>query len=460
MRKRRLHGRAALGCAAALLSLALFLPPWLWAQEEAPADRLPDPLTLEYALSLADAPHPALQQAQARVDDARADVAAAEALTGTRVDLEARARWYDPADFSPDTGDDDHKLGLSVRRNLYDFGRSSAALAAARSEVDGQNWRFRETLYERRLRIMERFFEVLLADLQFARENEDMAVVFVALDRLRARAELGQVSDIDLLELESEYQTIRRRRAEAQGQQRATRARLARALNRPRDLPANLASPETVIPAERQIPSYEELVTAVEKGNPTLQALRAHVAAAEKRVAAARATGRPRLNAELEAADYTRELGSYDNWRAGVTLEVPLYSGGAVDAAVAESQADLFGLRAQMEEVEREVRQQTLDLWLGLDTLRIQQEEMLALRDYRELYLDRSRAIYELEVKTDLGDAMVRLTEAQLAAARTRFEIALTWARLDALMGRTPGMWITGDSDAERRPTGNEVGES
>jgi hypothetical protein len=60
---------------------------------------------------------------------------------------------------------------------------------------------------------------------------------------------------------------------------------------------------------------------------------------------------------------------------------------------------------------------------------------MRALLDYRDLYLDRSRALYEMEVKTDLGDSMVEVSEARLKFAKVKFNTALTWARLDALIG-------------------------
>ena len=56
--------------------------------------------------------------------------------------------------------------------------------------------------------------------------------------------------------------------------------------------------------------------------------------------------------------------------------------------------------------------------------------------DYRELYLDRSRALYELEVKTDLGDAMTEITAVNLDRARAEFAWLMTLAELDALRGR------------------------
>ena len=59
------------------------------------------------------------------------------------------------------------------------------------------------------------------------------------------------------------------------------------------------------------------------------------------------------------------------------------------------------------------------------------------------MYLDRSRALYQLEVKTDFGDAMTRSHEAHLDQIKNKFSIALAWARIEALLGKT----VYGDDD-------------
>lgn len=399
---------------------------------------LPQPLTLEHALSLADAPHPQLRQAEAQMARARAELDSARAETGVEVALRGRARWIEPSDVAPNDQHDDHKAAVVVRKRLYDFGLSEAREAAAAKGVQGERWRYQDTRARRRIRIMERFFDVLLADLEYARNNEAMAVAYVELDRLRNRHELGQVSDLELLEKESAYQTVRRERAASQARQRSTRSRLASALNRPGDLPAELARPR-LPQVERALPPFEQLWEKARADNPELQRLRARVAAAGEAVEAARAQRRPRLDAVMEGAAYSRELGSRDEWRAGVELEVPLYTGGRTKAAVAEAEAQRYRLQAELAELEHQVRQAVLDRWLELQTLQTQREEVQVLRDYRELYLDRSRTIYEQEVKTDLGDSMVRLSEAQLAQARTEFRTALAWARMDVLTGGPRG---------------------
>jgi hypothetical protein len=94
-----------------------------------------------------------------------------------------------------------------------------------------------------RLEIMERFFDVLLADQAFATASEAMAVAYIQFDRASIRAELGQFSALRVLELESVYQDILHERAAAEISQQLTRALLAQALGDPAELPRDLVAP-------------------------------------------------------------------------------------------------------------------------------------------------------------------------------------------------------------------------
>ncbi|MEF3193885.1 MAG: transporter, partial [Halothiobacillaceae bacterium] len=76
------------------------------------------------------------------------------------------------------------------------------------------------------------------------------------------------------------------------------------------------------------------------------------------------------------------------------------------------------------------------ELALDIDVLRKAAAGDKVREDYRELYLDRSRALYEMEVSTDLGDSMVQMSDARLRSMRTLFALSLAWAELDALLGR------------------------
>jgi hypothetical protein len=42
-----------------------------------------------------------------------------------------------------------------------------------------------------------------------------------------------------------------------------------------------------------------------------------------------------------------------------------------------------------------------------------------------------------MEAQADLGDAMVEITDARLQEARVEYELAIQWAKIQALTGQT-----------------------
>ena len=108
--------------------------------------------------------------------------------------------------------------------------------------------------------------------------------------------------------------------------------------------------------------------------------------------------------------------------------------------------------RAGIARQELELRQAVLDLWLEIGSLRARLQELDSLGRYRDLYLDRSRALYEMEVTADLGDAMVGTSDHRLQQARAEYDMALAWAHLDALTGRLLQAPDQTDPDQEATP--------
>lgn len=407
----------------------------LWLPVRADLPPLPEPLTLDDALALAHPDLPAVELALADRDARAATLAEAESLSGVRLSAIGRLRAVEPSSVSrdPDNGDSSVRLALSKR--LYDFGYSAALAESARLAGHGSAWRALDARQASRLNIMRRFFDVILADLQFARDNEAMAGAFITADRARDRHELKRLSDVDLLEAEAAYQEALRVRSQSQTLQRAARSQLAVAMGRPNDLVADLVRPPA--PAtDGELEDYATLLAAAKAGNPQLQALRAEVAAARAGVEAARNGHGPVLSGEVEAGLYERKTSSTHPLAAALVLEVPLMTGGARDADLARARADLRASQARLAALEQAVGQQVLDLWLRLDNLRVTLESLRLRGDYRELYLDRSRALYELEVRTDLGDAMTEISAVRLETARAEFDWMMAQARLQALTGR------------------------
>ncbi len=399
------------------------------------ADGLPTPLSLDDALAFAERDMPTLELARAGRDASTAALAEVEAMSGLRLSAVGKLRAVRPSHVSDNRDNNDSSAKLALRKRLYDFGYTGALEQSARRADAGSEWRYLKARQEAHLAVMRRFLDVILADLQFARDNEAMAGAFIDADRARDRHELGRVSDVELLRLDADYQNALQTRSESQSLQRAARARLAIAMGRPDELASELirpAVPDTAVP----LPDYEDLLAEILAGNPEVKALRAEVEAAEAAVAAARADYGPVVSGELAASVHNRGTSSTHPLGAALVLEVPLLTGGAKDATIAAARAELRGSRARLQAHEHAMRERVLVLWQRLDHLRLRLQGLKVRGDYRELYLDRSRALYELEVKTDLGDAMTEISALRLDEASAEFDWMMAQAELAALAGR------------------------
>ncbi len=416
--------------------LLILLVLQMLSAENLMAEPLPEPLTLDYALKQVQAGHPRLQQSEFLLQEAEAGQRLAESENDSRIHIEARLRYSNPLlNYENKTIREDNRLGLILDKTLYDFGRSSSRQKSAKSLLQSRQYFYHESQQQQRLAIMRRYFDVVLADFEFVRDNEAMAVVFVALEKLRERHALGQLSDIKLRQKEAEYRRLRSQRAAAQSQQRIARARLAYAMNRPGELPLTVARPNHLPQVDKPVPALDSLQAQALARNNTLQALRAEIASAGEKLAAIQADSKPLLIGGAQANAYSRARAGYDRWRLELKLEVPLLNGHRVDAAAAQQRAKLYRLQAELSERSEQIKQQILELWLQLGDLMIQRQQMQTESEYRELYLDRSRTLYDMEVTTDLGDAMVRITEAERDVMLTDFNITLAWEQLQVLAG-------------------------
>lgn len=236
-------------------------------------------------------------------------------------------------------------------------------------------------LEAQRLEIMQRFFDVLLADSSAVRDNENQAVYYIPLDRTRTRRDLKEFSDMDVAELDAEYQVVRQQTTASTASQRLTRSLLAQAINNPQKLPAELNPPDVSKPSTT-MPELDELMKASLENN---------------------------------------------QW-----LDDRLDDAGSDERII----------------IEMELRQAFIELQLRLDILKVAAERAEAEILWRDYYLERSRTLYEQEVKSDLGDAMTQQSKVRLQKQQIQFCQALTLAELNALQGKP--VWPLPKADTQK----------
>ncbi|MDH5694403.1 MAG: TolC family protein [Gammaproteobacteria bacterium] len=401
----------------------------------AQSEPTPVSLSLEQALQVAE------ENGSPLVDDALYDQQIAQANHqqqrangGASLNLETEIATFEPSPVLTDSERQETLMRLTARRNLVDFGASSQNIESSRYTELASTHTLFYAQQERRLKVMEAFFDVLLADLAFARDNEAMANSYVRYDRLKARHELKQVSDLELSRSENLYHQSRERRYLSETQQRLSRSKLAIAMNTPGKLASLLTTPE--VPHQKKvIPEFEQALEIAKDKHPLIQAQKAITQSAKARLQSARSSRWPTLDAEAMAGDYSRQMGNREPWRVGIKLRYPLYDAGSTKATVDKANASYKRELAKLRALELDVEQALLEKLLTLGVLYAQKDERQSYLLYRELETDKARAEYELEFTTELGSAMALQTDSQYRAAKTEFEIALTWAALKLMQG-------------------------
>ena len=400
---------------------------------------LPAPLTLVDALSLASESHPDLRIAWANVSRAGIRLREVESSYGVNSLLEIQPRVASKASVSGVDFEDDSRFGLVIRKRLSDFGRSASRHVAASAAVRGEEATYQARRNLHALEVMEKFFAVILADLAYQAHDESMTVSYFRYKRLADRqASFQQYTDMEVAEREVAYRREYVQRLRSDLARRQTRNSLALVLGRPSELSADLEMPDLKVYARREIPEYHELVDQVISGSLTLEALRHQIESAQASLDAARKENFPVLSAEFEAWEYIHNASANrDRFRVNLKFVLPLFGGaGTEDVRVAEAHNVLFRLQSELASAEYVLRDRVLELLHGLEVNQAQEVAAAVQEEYRGYYQDHSRALYELDLRSDLGDAQAKAAAAMLDSTRVRFQRALLWAELDGLLGR------------------------
>ncbi len=403
---------------------------------QANAAPLPEPLTLQDAMDSVDENHPTLLAAQSRILGAEASRLDTEADHGLYASVDGRLRYVDPPSTATLQQHDDHSLNLNVRKRLYDFGYKDARLAAAHSEHRGYESLLVDASRQQKLNVINAYFAVIEADLRAAWHSEAMQVLFLKQEDEVERVDVEERSELDAARTDAVYQAALARSYASEALQRSSRSLLAQALNRPDELPSTVVRPDLPLLKQTVPEDVAPLIEEAVNNNAALQGYLGRLHAASKSLEAARASGGPTLDAEGRVSTFSRRLGSNDRVRVGLVLEIPLTTGGRTQALVQRSRANLLALQAERARFELDLRQRVLETWQALQLGRYERTMAEAELELRSQELERSRTLFDLEVASNLGDAMSGYTRAEFEQAVIDHKLALSWMQLDALLGR------------------------
>jgi outer membrane protein len=325
----------------------------------------------------------------------------------------------------------DRRYGLNLSQSIYDradYTRLKAARAQA-AQAEAQRVAAEQALG---VRVARAYFDVLTAIESLASARAQEAAAKRQLDQAETRLEVGLAPITDVHEARASYDGARANAISAATRLDDAREALAEITGEPTGSLMGLGTDY-----QPKLDDTEGLQAWVDKAmaeNPALQAAALALDAAEANVSTARAGHLPTLTLSSgysDSATWGRNTTTTpassvtfpsdnlsDGHNVGITLTVPIYSGGAVHAGVRSALANRDAVAEQLEQERRGITRQTRNAYRSLAAGAAEVEARRLAVVSAKAALEAGEAGLEVGTRTVVD---VLLAQQTLFAAQTQF---------------------------------------
>tara|TARA_R110000868_G_scaffold101630_5_gene279777 strand:+ start:59593 stop:60900 length:1308 start_codon:yes stop_codon:yes gene_type:complete len=402
----------------------------------------PDQTCLGFSegLILAAERSPDVDGAQAREDQARADLREADSLRRPQVSTFGRSGIGDTGLTSSQV---DNQVGVRVSQRVFDFGDSRLARAAAQGDLDQRGFDLREQENQAAYTFADAYLTQLEAQAMidviaqrrayFERQHEAIEALLRRGGATRADSAqiAAQLASADAEALELRFTVDRA----------ATRIREYSGLDAQPCAPSRAA--EAMDAQLTGLGSIEDVVNAALSAHPRIGAQRSAIRSLE---AARDRQARSRLPVVevVGIVSYVYD-DAREDWdtrdRVGVDVSVPLYTGSALGARNDRAQARLDQVESGLRSLQRDLGEEAEIAFRRSISLQAQLLRRQAVADSQREYFDAISGEFELGLGTlpILVDARLAYEEAALDVVSARFALLRQKLDLMRLTARMPG---------------------
>lgn len=405
-----------------------------------------DSLSLEQAVRLAVQTHPSVEQAQAAVEAAQAQIGVARSASYPNLSSTADYTRLDPVSYFDLGGGrmdlfphNNYDVHLGAGTMLYDFGRTAtsvrlaeAGLTAARQNVESARWSlayFTVSTFNLILILRE---NIGLLDEQINTLNEHLRTSQKKLDT-------GSATRLDLLTTQVRVAAAQNGRIDAASALEKQEIVLRQLIGYPPDRPAPLRGGFDIAPVGLR---EDSLLSIALSGRPELRAAQDAESSAAVQAQLAGLGEKPTLGLGLASGFKNGFFPNLERWRlnlvASLSLEVPLFDGRRTEFQKQFARAGITAARARSADLRRritaEVEQAMASARASLEKIRNAQVQVDRARE--ALATARTQYAAGTATNLDLLDAETSLSEARIVFLRAQYDYVNDRNNLDRATGR------------------------
>lgn len=360
------------------------------------------------------------------------------------LDLYARETWlrdqpavkFGPGGTAYTSEDQFLTYGFKATQLLYDFGRTSSSVTAARETLHAREASTFRTRNRAALDFVAAYFDLLEADELLKVAQEEVTRYEAHKKDAEARRQAGVVTRNEVLQAEVLLADSKQRFLSAENARTLRAARINSILLRPLNEPV---APSEIVGTPLGTVTLDEAWAAAEQGNPDLRDLDARIRAKKAGVSSVRSDYYPTVYVS-GGYEYTQNQYQLheDNWTVIAGVNVNLFGGGATSARVGMARGELASLTYTREKVLDAVRLEVQAAYLDLGSSRKKIDVAMAAVAQAEenLRLQRLRFQEGVGTATEVVDAVTLMTVAETNAWKANFGLKRAEAALLYVMGR------------------------
>ena len=334
------------------------------------------------------------------------------------------------------------RWSLQAKQPLYSPERQ--AQQAQLQQASGvAEWRADLAQQQFMLLTVQRYFNVLLAERQLQVLKSQHAAVQRSLTEAQDRFAIGDLPVTDTHEAAARASGLQAQWLAADSELQMARQVLAESTR----LPAETLKPQAPKAAESAAasPPLDQLLAQVREANTGLRLKKAQWDVARHEVKKHQARGGITLDLVAQAGrdrlsgdgDFGPASNTQSQQMVGLSLNVPLYSGGYRSAKLQEAVSAQAQAEAEYELAVQQTQQQARSVWLALQTGPARLSALQAAWKASTARLDATRLGRQVGDRTtlDLLQAQNDAAQSELAWLRAQTELLQTRLQLDALTG-------------------------
>lgn len=335
------------------------------------------------------------------------------------------------------------RWSLQARQPLYSPERR-AQQAQLQQAAGVAEWRADLAQQQFMLLTVQRYFNVLLAERQQQVLKSQHAAVQRSLTEAQDRFAIGDLPVTDTHEAAARASGLQAQLLAADSELQMARQVLAESTRWPADA-FKLQAPKTAEPITTS-PPLVSVLAQVREANTGLQLKKVQWDVARQEVNKHQATGGVTLDLVAQAGrerlsgdgDFGPASNTQRQQMLGLSLNVPLYTGGYRSAKLQEAVSAQAQAEAEYEVSVQQTQQQARSVWLALQTGPARLSALQAAWTASTARLDATRLGRQVGDRTTLAllQAENDAAQAELAWLRAQTELLLTRLQLDALTGQ------------------------